>query len=131
MDWNKVSESYFLQHRDLKMRNILVNSNFKGIELIDWDGVSTVLLLGYDPIPYGLQESEEYNLKLLADVESEKYGDVFLSGEYWSRKATFARLLGLATAWNCARFMRQLFELLQDADWEEVPICRGMVMEKS
>jgi hypothetical protein len=122
-----------LQHRDFKLRNFLVDSDINIVGIIDWDGVSTVPIFGYDPMSFCLavEGHKDRCIQLFAEWERKSLGDSIISDRYQSQDATLARLLGTALTHHRKTFARELFECCYGVSWKDAEKPQRLCMEKA
>lgn len=120
IQWENFPDHYCLQHRDFKLRYFLVDSEYKIVGVIDWDGVSTVPSLGYNPFSFclAIEGHERRCLQIFAKWERKMSGKESVSERYESDDATRARLLGTALSPSRTMYAPQLFKHCYSTEWE-------------
>jgi hypothetical protein len=133
VQWDKVYDKFCLQHQDFKLRNFLVDENYKVVGLIDWDWVSTVPLHGYDPLSFcQFKRDEKIASELFPKWEWLDGSYMPLVSEmYKSREGTLCRLLGTSLLGNPTLFAPQLFECYYSMAWEDSELQRRVCMSEA
>jgi Phosphotransferase enzyme family len=133
IDFDNYKDLNCLQHRDFKLRNILVDSDINIVGVIDWDGVSTVPMLGYDPISFCLdvEGHKDRCIQLFAKWERIDSRDSVIGDRYKSQDAVLARLLGTALVNHRKTFARELFERCYGVSWKDDEKLQRLCMQRA